>query len=138
MSRPLRPPGGGTPPPEEARVADGTTIRLRPLAEEICRRYRQEYPDEQARYGDAGAAWCLHDNQHILNWALLSLEHGERLLEQQIGWLARVLAARDFPLERLDRDLTLAAEVLREAEPRAAAAAEALERARSAVRAAST
>ena len=32
-------------------------------------RYRAEFPDEEERYGDAGNAWCVHDNQHILNWA---------------------------------------------------------------------
>ena len=134
MTRPLRPPGGGTPPPEEGTLPDGTVVSLRPLAEEICRRYRDEYPDEQGRYGDAGVAWCIHDNQHILNWALLSLGYDD-LLEKQIAWLARVLDARDFPLERLERDLELAAEVLRSREPGAAAAADALEHARPAARA---
>ena len=130
MSRPLRPPQGGTPPPEEATLPDGAAVALRPLAEEICRRYRSAYPDEQERYGDAGVAWCIHDNQHILNWAFLSVQHDERLLEEQIAWLAGVLSARDFPLERLEHDLELAAEVLRESQPGSAVAADALERAR--------
>ena len=64
--RRLSPPSG-YPPPEVAHTAEGGTLRLRPLAEEICRRYRAEFPDEQERYWDAGIAWCVHDNQHILN-----------------------------------------------------------------------
>ncbi|MBD0330138.1 MAG: cobalamin B12-binding domain-containing protein [Thermoleophilia bacterium] len=51
-------------------------------------------------------------------------------------WLARVLAARDFPLERLARDLELAADVVAERLPRRAAAlAPRLEEAGSLVRA---
>src|SRR5688572_10053367 len=68
--RPLSPPSGH-PPPEEATVGGGPAVALRPVAEEICRRYRAEFPDERERYGDAGIAWCVHDNQHILNWAFL-------------------------------------------------------------------
>ena len=99
-----RPPGGMTPP---AR-ADG--LDLVELAKEICARYRAEYPDEQERYGDAGMAWCRHDNQHILGWAV-GARDGLVDLERELGWLARVLAARDFPLDRLARDLEIAADV---------------------------
>jgi hypothetical protein len=118
--RELRPPQGGTPPPEIARLPDGTEVQLRPLAHEICRRYRAAFPDEEGRYGEAGTAWCVHDNQHILNWAFLDESDG--LLERQVAWLAGVLAARDFPLERLVRDIEIAAEVVGDAHPAAARA----------------
>ena len=110
MNRPLAPPSG-QPPPERAEGPGGDSIELRPLAEEICRRYRGEFADEQERYGDAGVAWCVHDNQHILNWAFLE-QRGYVDLAEQLAWLARVLAARDFPLERLARNLEIAAEVV--------------------------
>jgi hypothetical protein len=110
--RGLSPPSG-YPPPEVAQTAEGGTLRLRALAEEICRRYRAEFPDEQERYGDAGTAWCVHDNQHILNWVTLE-SRGFIDLEERLAWLARVLEARDFPLQRLARNLELAAEVVRE------------------------
>lgn len=97
--------------PERAKLPDGDDIALAPLAEEICRRYRAEYPDEERRYGDAGIAWCIHDNQHILNWAALELA-GLEDLGEQVAWLAGVLEARDFPLERLARDLEIAADVV--------------------------
>jgi len=90
---------------------DGTPLDLRALAQEVCRRYQAEYPDEEERYGDAGRAWCVHDNQYLLHWALLDVE-GTTSLDRQVAWLARVLAARDFPLDRLARDLELCADVV--------------------------
>jgi hypothetical protein len=114
VRRDLAPPSGH-PPPEHAEAADGRNVALRPLAEEICRRYRAEFPDEQERYGDAGVAWCVHDNQHILNWAFLE-RRGFVDLAEQVGWLARVLDARDFPLERLVRNLEIAADVVEDGE----------------------
>ena len=112
MSR-LAPPTGAQ-PPEEAHLADGESVALRPLAEEVCVRYRREFPDEDERYGDAGMAWCIHDNRYILAWAIESLHPGYVDYGDKIAWLARVLDARDFPLERLARDLEIAAEVVRD------------------------
>lgn len=122
----LQPPRGGTPPPETAH-ADGAELALKPLAEEICRRYRDEYPDEAERYGDAGIEWCVHDNQHILAWAAQDAGGRAGLLQAQVDWLAGVLAARDFPLDRLARDLELAAEVVRPHAPAVAGALDATE-----------
>jgi hypothetical protein len=110
-----RPPSG-QPPPATATLRDGGTLELRALAKEICARYRAEFPDEQERYGDAGMEWCLHDNQHILRWAVTE-QNGYGGFERQLTWLAGVLDARDFPLERLARNLEIASEVLGEAVP---------------------
>jgi hypothetical protein len=109
--KPGRP--SGQPPPAEQTLAGGTTLDLRSIAQEICERYREEFPDEEGRYGEAGNAWCRHDNQHILNWATLALRDWVDL-EHELGWLARVLEARDFPLDRLARNLELGAEVVGE------------------------
>ena len=106
-------PPSGAPPPVTAELRDGEALDLRALAEEICRRYRDEFPDEEERYGDAGVAWCVHDNQHLLNWAVAE-SNGYGGFERQLTWLAGVLEARDFPLERLARDLDIAAAVLDE------------------------
>ena len=107
-------PPGGTPPPDRAvLVGADEPIELVPLAREICRRYRDEFPDEQQRYGDAGMAWCVHDNQHILNWAV-GARNGYTELHHELAWLARVLEARDFPLDRLARNLEIAADVASE------------------------
>jgi hypothetical protein len=88
-------------------------LSLLPLAQEICRRYREEFPDEQARYGDAGNAWCVHDNQHLLNWGAGAVQ-GYLAMNPQVDWLAGVLQARDFPLDRLARNLDIGAEVVAE------------------------
>ena len=109
MSRPEAP--SGAPPPAEARHPDGTPIDLVSLAEQICARYRREFPDEKERYGPAGIKWCLHDNQYLLAWAVQDVRDGTVLLLEQVQWLGSVLESRDFPLERLVRDLEIAAEV---------------------------
>jgi len=85
------------------------TTPLLPLAEAICLRYRAEFPDEELRYGEAGAAWCRHDLQWLLSWAVGDVQ-GTTDLSEQVSWLARVLAARGFPLTRLARGLQLASE----------------------------
>lgn len=113
MNTPGPPPSGAT-PPVEAYTPDGIAIDLRPLAREICDRYRAEFPDEQQRYGAAGVQWCLHDNQYLLAWAFQDARDGTVVLSEQAAWLARVLTARDFPVARLARDLEIAAEITRE------------------------
>ena len=92
---------------------DGGMVDVRELTQEVCRRYRDEYPDEEQRYGPAGQAWCVHDNRHILQWALLD-PRGLVALPGHVAWLAQVLGGRDFPLERLRRDLQLCADVVEE------------------------
>jgi hypothetical protein len=113
-SRPRLAAPSGSAAPTEVRAPDGATVDVRQLAREVCRRYRAEFPDEEHRYGDAGQAWCVHDNQYVLHWALLDAQ-GATSLADQIAWLARILAARDFPLDRLARDLELCADVVEEA-----------------------
>ena len=93
-------------------MSSGESIALMPLAEEICRRYRHEYPDEQERYGDAGQAWCLHDNLYLLSWAVDDAD-GSPVMQTEVAWLARVLESRAFPLDRLARDLDIGADVVR-------------------------
>jgi hypothetical protein len=107
--RRLAPPSG-RPPPATAELGD-ETVALVPLAERICRLYRAEFPDEQERYGDAGVAWCVHDNQHLLFWGAGAVD-GWVDMNREVTWLADVLEARDFPLDRLARNLDIAAEVV--------------------------
>ncbi len=104
-------PPSGAAAPLDGRAPDGTMLDLRELARGICARYRAEFPDEEERYGDAGQAWCVHDNQYILHWALLDAQ-GLTKLDDQVAWLGRVLGARACPLERLARNLDLAADVV--------------------------
>lgn len=109
--RRLDPPGGDL-APTTGWLGDDTPLSLTPLAEEICRRYRLEFPDEQARYGGAGDAWCVHDNQYILFWGAEAVS-GYLDMNSEVAWLATVLEAREFPLARLARGLDIGAEVAR-------------------------
>lgn len=87
-------------------------MELAPLADAVCAAYYEHYGDEDARYGQAGRAWCRHDNQYLIAWAAQEAVRHDGTLDGNIDWLARVLAARDFPLERLEHDLRLAADVV--------------------------
>ena len=133
-ARPRPAPPSGQPPPARAEMADGTEVDLEALAREVCERYRAEYPDEEGRYGEAGMAWCRHDNQHLVNWAVLDTR-AYVSLDEQVAWLAKVLEARGFPLDRLARDLDLAAAVVGERVVGGGAVAAALTRAAEMVRA---
>jgi len=100
------------PPPETVTGPHGREIDLVTLAREACAAYDSEFPDERERYGAAGLEWCRHDCQHLVNWAVLGLTIGLDY-EAQLAWLARVLEARDFPLDRLSRGLELLADAVR-------------------------
>ncbi len=113
MSRkglPPRAPSGGA-PPAVAELPEGRQLQLAAPAREIARRHRAEFPDEEELYGDRGLEWCVYDNQWILAWATADAAGFEQL-DRQIGWLAGVLDARGYPIERLARNLEIAAEVV--------------------------
>jgi hypothetical protein len=109
VSRPAPP--SGSPPPTTATLGPDERIELAPLAEEVARRYFEEFPGDFDRYGDVAHDWAVHDTLYILAWALGDLD-GHRMLASQVDWLAGVLAARAFPLEQLARNLEIAADVL--------------------------
>ncbi len=103
----------GTPPPSEALWADGR-LALAPLAGEVAARHLAAHPDDAERYGDDLAhEWAAHDMQHVLSWAFGDAA-GFVALDQQVGWLARVLGARGYPLANLADCLRTAAEVVDE------------------------
>ncbi|HEX4344006.1 MAG TPA: hypothetical protein VHZ31_00445 [Solirubrobacteraceae bacterium] len=101
----------GAPPPQTATLVDGRVVKLGPLAELVAERYGEHYPDEAERYGPEGREWCVHDNLHLLAWAF-GAHDGAVVFEEQVLWLARVLASRDYPLDRLAHDLRIAADVV--------------------------
>ena len=105
MTTPISGPGGEK-PPTTATSPHGQQLDLVAVATLTCSAYDAEFPDERGRYGPAGMQWCLHDNQHLLNWAVLSLTYGISF-EKELAWLAGILEHRNFPLERLERDLEL-------------------------------
>jgi hypothetical protein len=131
VSRPVAPPSG-FPPPGSATLG-GRRIDLGPLAEEVADRYFAEFPEDFRRYGDAARAWEVHDTCHCLHWAILDAE-GYASLEKEITWLADVLGARGFPLEKLVRNLELAGAVVEERVPSGALVAGRLHAAAATVR----
>jgi hypothetical protein len=107
---PPRAPSGGA-PPATAELPGGQRLELASAAREIARRHRAEFPDEEMRYGDAGVEWCVYDNQWILAWAAADAS-GFEDLGRQIEWLAGILEARGYPVQRLARTLEIAADVV--------------------------
>ena len=103
-------PPGGWPPPARATLA-GREVELPPLAAAVSERYFDRYPEDLELYGDVARQWEVHDTQHLLNWAIGDVE-GHVDLERQVGWLAGVLEARDFPIEHLAGNLELAADTV--------------------------
>lgn len=122
MDAPPAPPSG-EPPPETARIGD-VDVALDPLARRIYEKYRVRFPDYETRYGDAAAAWCVHDTKYLLAWAALDvdLDAGGRLFVEQVTWLARILKRRAFPLAQLAEHFGFAAAALTGAAPDHAAA----------------
>lgn len=111
MNRRVAPPSGAE-PPRQAKRKDGAEVELEPIAREVCDRYFAEYPDDVDRYGEAGYAWCVHDTLYQFAWAIADHDWGADI-KKEVRWLANVLEARDFPVDRLVRNLELAATVAR-------------------------
>ena len=107
----LRPPAGGLAPPQAVTLPDATELDLRPIARKVTDAHFARHPDELERYGEAGRAWCTHDNQHLLNWAALDLD-GRADFDRQLRWLSNVLTARGYPLENVGDNLRTAAAVI--------------------------
>jgi hypothetical protein len=106
-------PPSGWPPPADAQLGTAT-LDLGPLAEAVADRYFAAHPEDLERYGaDVARAWELHDTRYLLSWAIGDVE--DRVdLERQVAWLARILEAREFPLEHLADNLDHAAAVVSE------------------------
>ena len=88
----------------------GFPSELLPLAERVCAAYYAEFPDTDDQYGARGRAYCAHDNAYLAAWVLQGIELGSpATLERNVRWLADLLAARGFPLDRYARNLELVA-----------------------------
>ena len=107
---PPAPPSGGA-ARRRRSFPEGSVWSWRAPAWEIARRHRAEFPDEEERYGDRGLEWCAYDNQWILSWAAAEAA-GFGDLAKRVEWLAGILEARGYPVERLARDLEIAAGVV--------------------------
>ena len=63
--------------------------------------------------GPPDEAWCEHDSRYLIAWALEDARASTLDCVEQVQWLARVLAERSFPIERLARHVELTAAILR-------------------------
>ena len=105
-------PPNPTAAPVTAAGEDGSTFPLAPMAARLCERYFTAYPDDGERLGSVGWLWCEHDSRHLLAWGLQDARTHDLDCVERVAWLARVLAARGFPLERLACHVGWTAEVL--------------------------
>ena len=94
-------PPSGQGPPDEVRLRDGTAIGVAGPAAIASDRHLARHPEELARYGPHTRAWCRHDLQWVLSWAVQEADGQPVELLAQIDWLARVLGARGYPLASL-------------------------------------
>jgi len=79
-------------------------------AERVCATYYAEFPDTDERYGARGRAYCAHDTAYLAAWVLQAIELGSpATLERNVRWLADLLGARGFPVDRYARNLELVA-----------------------------
>lgn len=109
-------PPSGSPPPTEARTPGGEIVDLSLVAERAAAAFVAAFPAYAERYGPVAIPWCVHDDQHLLNWAILSLRD-QVDFEQELSWLARVLESRGFPLAWLASGLEGLAATMRELYP---------------------
>ena len=99
-------------PPARATLPDGVVLDLHKLATEISSIHLAGHPEDLERYGAVGRDWCIHDNQHLLNWAVLDVCAAADF-GAHVAWLADVLGSRGYPLVNLADDLRTASHVVR-------------------------
>lgn len=88
------------------------------VAEGICDRYYQEFPDHDDRYGDRGRAYCAHDNAYLVAWLIDALGvAGEASFSRNVAWLRDLLEARSFPMDAFSRNLTLVGDAVTDLRP---------------------
>jgi len=88
------------------------------VAEQICDRYYAEFPEHDARYGNRGRSYSIHDNAYLVAWLVDALDvAGETSFAINVGWLRNLLAARRFPMDAFRRNLGLVGEAVAELRP---------------------
>jgi hypothetical protein len=96
----LAPPSGQL-PPQQVALRTGGGVELAAWAARAAGRHLNAHPEELERYGVHLADWCTHDLQWLGMWAVLDADGQPVDFPAQLDWLARVLAARDYPLSSL-------------------------------------
>jgi hypothetical protein len=115
----LAPPSGQM-PPQQVRLRAGEAIELAPWATAAADHHLAEHPEELERYGVHARDWCVHDLQWVCLWAIMDADGQAIDFDAQLAWLARLLAARAYPLGSLADALDSLAEELPDTLPDAA------------------
>ena len=85
---------------------------LAPPAAKAGDRHLAAHPAELERYGPHARDWCAKDLQWLLLWAVMDADGQGIDFDAHLDWLARVLAARGYPMASLaDALVTLADEI---------------------------
>jgi hypothetical protein len=113
-------PATGDAPPPQVRLRAGETIALGPFAEAASDRHLAAHPAELERYGSGARDWCVNDLQWLLLWAIMDADGQALDFDSQLDWLARLLAARDYPMSSLADALDALAEAIAQTLPAAA------------------
>ena len=88
------------------------------VAEGICARYYEEFPDHDERYGGRGRAYCAHDNAYLVAWLIDALGvAGAASFRINVAWLRDLLEARNFPMAAFRRNLELVQEAVTRLRP---------------------
>lgn len=83
------------------------------LAESVCAEFYRLFPNTDERYGGRGRAYCTHDNAYLAAWIVSAVElDSPATLARDVTWLADLLAAREFPMDRFVRNLELVADAV--------------------------
>jgi hypothetical protein len=118
-SRAVAPPSGQQ-PPNAVALQDGRSLELYAPAAAASDRHLAEHPELVDRYGPHTRAWCVHDLQWLLLWAVQDADGQGVAFADQLDWLVRVLDARDYPLPSLADALDTLAGAAEAASPGAA------------------
>jgi hypothetical protein len=113
-------PAPGEAPPSHVRLRGGGTIVLGPFAEAASDRHLAAHPAELDRYGSGARDWCVNDLRWLLLWAIMEADGQAIDFDSQLDWLARLLAARDYPMSSLAGALDVLADEIAQTLPAAA------------------
>ncbi len=99
-------------PPQHVTLRAGDVIAPGPWAASAADRHLAAHPEELERYGVHARDWCVHDLQWLCLWAIMDVDGQALEFDAQLDWLARLLAARGYPLGSLADALDSLAEEL--------------------------
>ena len=83
------------------QLRDGSAVELRPPRSSRRTVISPSTPSSSSATAPHTRAWCVHDLQWLLLWAVQDADGQGVDFAAQLDWLVRVLDARDYPLASL-------------------------------------